>query len=92
MPAVSNFAKHAVKVVGARHAVDEQCMGDHLPATVKVPFSSDTTGCGGETLFDIPCDDSGGDFAKDAPARICVVDDMAYHFPKYGADSLGDLE
>lgn len=91
MPAVSHFAKHAAKTVGAKHVADALCQATHLPSTSKVPALY-TTGCEGETIFEIPVDDSHNDFAKSEPARICVVDDMAYMFPKYGADSLGDLE
>ena len=41
-----------------------------------------TTGCGGESKFYLPAD--GDDFKKSDPARVCVVDDMAYEFPRYG--------
>jgi hypothetical protein len=93
MPMISNFAKHASKTVGAFHQADKICSSTHLPAPevvgekAKKVTAAYTTGCGGETMFSLPVDgDEGGDFERPGPATVCVVDDMAYMFPRYGGD------
>jgi hypothetical protein len=90
MPMISNFAKHAKEIKGALHREDKVCASTNLPAPKgnKVGQAY-TTGCGGETMFDLPVvdeHDDGTEFNHITPAVVCVVDDMAYMFPKYGGD------
>jgi hypothetical protein len=65
---------------GAQH-VEGVCRGRRVEFTgEKTVAPTYTIGCNGESLFDLPAE---GAFKKPDPARICVVDDMAYLFPKY---------
>jgi hypothetical protein len=89
-PLLSRFAKHAAREVGARHLEDDICRSQEIPpppGTKILPAV--TVGCGGESKFALPVTgDEGGDFKHPDPAVICVVDDMAYHFPRYGGDDV----
>lgn len=70
----------AAKEEGAIHN-PEVCRGREL-AYKDGGTATWTTGCGGESKFYLPVE--GDDFKKPEPAKVCVVDDMAYAFPRYG--------
>jgi len=85
-PLFDRFARAAQGQIGAHHIADQICASRRIPSPagskVKDGF---TTGCGGETLYALPVTgDEGGDFKKPDPCTVCVVDDRAYDFPRYG--------
>jgi hypothetical protein len=88
-PLISRFAGAASRTVGARHIADDVCRSDMIPAPPGVKMGQAyTTGCGGESKFALPVGVAGKDepFKTSKPCVVCVVDDMAYAFPKYGGD------
>lgn len=79
IPQMSEFAKRASRTVGARFLDGEICQQRRKGGS----------GCGGETKFEIPVigDDGETDgFNHSGPATICVIDDMAYMYPRYGGN------
>lgn len=90
VPLLSRFAKAAAREVGARHLEDEVCRPTLIPSPAGSKIKDAwTTGCGGESKFEIPVTgDAGADLRRPEPATVCVVDDMAYLFPRYGGEAL----
>lgn len=87
IPLLDRFARHAQRQIGATHITTEACRSDMIPAPAGSKVSQAyTTGCGNESLFKLPVHEEGQkDVFKDRnPAVVCVIDDMAYAFPKYG--------
>lgn len=71
--------KTAADAEGAVH-FNEVCRAREVEGLIGPPIY--TVGCGGESKFYLPAD--GPDFKRTEPAKVCVVDDMAYEFPRYG--------
>lgn len=78
------FARAAVREVGAVHLEGDACRARVIEPPHGSSLSEYTTqGCGGESKYALPVD-GGDEFKKPDPAVVCVVDDMAYAFPRYG--------
>ena len=78
------FARAAQHQIGATHLENDVCRSTVIqPPAGRSMSDYTTTGCGGESKFALPTD-GGDEFRKPDPAVVCVVDDMAYEFPKYG--------
>lgn len=65
------------------HTLHALGLAESVTSRSLVSVDAYTTGCGGQTLVDLPVSGVGSDFKTAKPARVCAVDDMAYEFPKY---------
>jgi hypothetical protein len=84
VPLFDRFARHAQRTVGAR-SLEEPCRPKRIPVSNPNMSEAYTTGCGGESRYELPVDAADSeDFKKPDPAIVCVVDDRAYDFPRYG--------
>jgi len=85
-PLLSRFAAAAAQEVGARHREGDICRERVIePPPGSRVRPAYTTGCRGESKFELPVTgDEGEDLKRPEPAIVCAVDDMAYEFPRYG--------
>lgn len=83
---LDRFARNAQRQVGATHVADEACRSAMIPAPPGSKVGQAyTQSCGNESLFKLPVRVEGEPdvFRKPERALVCVIDDMAYEFPKY---------